>query len=94
MNKECAAAAEFALKAYSLESDPAEFGVEPDAIHQITQSVNLTEAPEDAVCSLVVDLMHYCQREEINWTQDVLSRARTRFRSEHAVRELIQSISK
>lgn len=84
MNKEGAAAAEFTLKAYTIESDPAEFGVEPIAIQQIAESVDLTEAPEDAVCSLVIDLMHYCEREEIDWTQDVLSRARQRFPRESA----------
>lgn len=82
MNKEGAAAAEFTLKAYTIRSDPAEFGVEPSVIQQIAASVDLTQAPEDAVCSLVIDLMHYCAREEIDWTRDVLSRARGRFGSE------------
>lgn len=79
MNKEGAAAAEFALKAYSIEFDPAEFGVQPSAIQQIAEGADLTEAPEDAVCSLVIDLMHYCEREEIDWSDDVVSRARERF---------------
>ncbi len=82
MNKEGAAAAEFTLKAYTIESDPAEFGIEPTAIQQIAESVDLTEASEDAVCSLVIDLMHYCEREEIDWSGDVVSRARDRFLSE------------
>ncbi len=82
MNKEGAAAAEFALKAYSLEFNPAGFGVQPGAIQQIAESADLTEAPEDAVRSLVIDLMHYCEREEIDWSDDVVSRARQRFLSE------------
>ena len=82
MNEEGAAAAEFTLKAYTIESDPAEFDVEADAIHQIAESVDLTEAPEDAVCSLVIDLMHYCEREKIDWGGDVVPRAHNRFLSE------------
>ena len=84
MNKEGAAAAEFTLKAYTIGSDPADFGVEPTAIQQIAESVDLTEAPEDAVCSLVIDLMHYCEREKIDWTGDVATRAWERFWSERA----------
>ncbi len=53
MNTERAAAAEFALKAYSVESAPSEFDLEDSLIKQIAESVDLTEAPEDAVCSLV-----------------------------------------
>ncbi len=75
MDKEGAAAAEFALKAYSLESDPAEFGVYAYPIQQIAGTVDLREAPEDAVCSLVTDLMHYCGREGIDWDGEVLSRS-------------------
>ncbi len=82
MNEKGAATAEFTLKAYTSESYPAEFSIEPTAIRQIAESVNLTEASEDAVCSLVVDLMHYCEREEIDWGRDVVSRARERFLSE------------
>ena len=82
MNKESAAAAEFALKAYSVETDPAEFGVEQITIDRIAQSVDLTETPEDAVCSLVIDLMHYCEQEKIARMDDVVYRARDRFRSE------------
>ncbi len=82
MDKEGAAAAEFTLKAYTIESNPAEFGVEPTAIRQIAASVDLTEAPKDAVCSLVIDLMHYCEREEIDWGGDVVARAHDRFLSE------------
>ena len=82
MNKESAAAAEFALKAYTIESDPEAFGVKPTAIRQIAESVDLTEASEDAVCSLVIDLMHYCERAEIDWGVDVVARAHDRFFSE------------
>ncbi|MBA3882315.1 MAG: hypothetical protein H0X73_06255 [Chthoniobacterales bacterium] len=84
MNTEGAAAAELALKAYTLR--------DPDVLHQfddadgvmrrIADSIDLTEAPEDAACSLVIDLMHYCDREKINWNDDVLSRAHERFESE------------
>ncbi len=86
MNTESVEAAEFALKAYSIESDPVEFGVAHGTMRQIAESVDLTKAPEDAVCSLVIDLMHYCEREKIDWTHHVLSRARERFRRE--LREL------
>lgn len=48
----------------------------------IAESVDLTEGPDDAVCSLVIDLMHYCERENIDWSGDVVSRARDRFESE------------
>lgn len=79
MNNERCSAAEFALKAYSVGSDPAEFGVEQSAMQQIAGAVVLTEAPEDAVCSLVTDLLHYCKREKLDWTGDVIARARERF---------------
>ncbi len=46
MNNERAAAAEFALKAYSLESDPADFGVEPGVIQEIRKSVDLPKHPK------------------------------------------------
>ena len=46
--------------------------------------VDLTEAPEDAVCSLVIDLLQYCEREKIDWTQDVMLRAWEHFRSDRA----------
>ena len=41
--------------------------------------VHLTEAPEDAVCSLITDLLQYCEREKIDWTQGVMSRAWQQF---------------
>jgi hypothetical protein len=79
------AAAELALKAHVLASDPeilAEM-IEGDRLmREIGDMVNLTEAPEDAVCSLVIDLMQYCEHEKIDWTADVMSRARKRFRSQ------------
>jgi hypothetical protein len=51
-------------------------------MQEIADMVDLTEAPEDAVCSLVIDLLQYCEREKIDWTQEVMSRAWERFRSE------------
>ena len=85
MIRECAAAAELALKAYAVESDP-EFLqqiAEGDRImRELAEAVDLTEAPEDAVCSLVIDLMHYCEREGIDWRNDVILRAQNRFLSE------------
>ncbi len=86
-NKAAAAAAELALKAHVLESTPEIFVdmAEGDRIlQQIAASVDLTEAPEDAVCGLVTDLLHYCEREKIDWNQEVMSRARKHFRTEHA----------
>jgi len=82
-----AAAAELALKAYVLKSNPEILAdmTEGDLVMQeIGDLVDLTEAPEDAVASLVIDLLHYCEREKIDWTQDVMSRAWERFRSERA----------
>lgn len=73
------AAAELALKAHVLASDPkilAEMTDGGAVMQEIAATVSLTEAPEDAVCSLVMDLMQYCEREKIDWTQDVMERAR------------------
>ena len=73
-----AAAAELALKAHVLASNSeilAEMTDGDRMMQEIVEMVDLTEAPEDAVCSLVIDLMHYCEREKIDWTQDVMSRA-------------------
>ena len=53
-------------------------------MRQMTGRVNLTEAPEDAVCSLVIDLLRYCEQEKIDWTQDVMSRAWEQLRNERA----------
>lgn len=79
-----AAAADIALKAHVL-CDPEmldDFDHGDAIMRRIAESVDLTEAPEDALCSLVVDLMHYCDREKIDWSGDVVSRARDRFESE------------
>jgi hypothetical protein len=81
------AAAELALKVHVVGSVPemlAELAESESAIREITGMVDLTEAPEDAVCSLVIDLLHYCEREKIDWTQDVMLRSWQRFRSERA----------
>jgi hypothetical protein len=86
MNKDIAAA-ELALKAHVLASDPeilAEMNDGEAAMQEIADTVNLTEAPEDAVCSLVIDLLQYCEREKIDWTQEVMARAREHLRHERA----------
>ena len=86
-NKEGAAAAELALKAHVLASNPeilAEMTDGDRMMQEIADVVDLTEAPEDAVCSLVIDLLQYCEREKIDWTEDVMSRAWEHFRSERA----------
>ena len=49
-------------------------------MQEIADTVSLTEAPEDAVASLVIDLLQYCEREKIDWTQEVMSRAREHLR--------------
>jgi hypothetical protein len=71
------AAAELALKAHVLASDPEILADMTDGdrtMQELAARVNLTEAPEDAVCSLVIDLMQYCEREKIDWNQDVMLR--------------------
>jgi L-alanine-DL-glutamate epimerase-like enolase superfamily enzyme len=86
-NKEGAPAAELALKAHALASDPeilTEITERVGIMHEIVHAVNLTEAPEDAVCSLVIDLLKYCEREKIDWNEDVMSRAGYRFFIESA----------
>lgn len=86
-NKEGAAAAELALKAHVLRSNPeilAEVTEGDRMMREMTDRVDMTEAPEDAVCSLVMDLLRYCEREKIDWTQEAMSRAWERFRSERA----------
>jgi len=86
-NKEGAAAGELALKAHVLGCNPqilAEMTEGDRMMQEIADMVDLTEAPEDAVCSLVIDLLQYCKQEKIDWTQDVMSRAWERFRSEPA----------
>jgi hypothetical protein len=86
-NKERAAAAELALKAHVLASNPeilAEMTEGNRMVREIADMIDLTEAPEDALCSLVTDLLQYCEREKIDWTQEVMSRAWEHFRSERA----------
>jgi hypothetical protein len=78
MNEEIAAA-ELAIKAQVLAFEPeilAEMTDGDRTMQEIASTVDLTEAPEDAVCSLVIDLMQYCEREKIDWAEDVMSRAR------------------
>ena len=84
MSNNNAEAAELALKSYVAEGTPAILGgLENRKLKQnLRTAVNLTEAPEDALCSLIIDLMHYCQREKIDWPNDVLLRARIRFSAE------------
>ena len=80
-----AAAAELALKAHVLRSDPEILADMPEGdrvMQEIVDMVKLTEAPEDAVASLVIDLLQYCEREKIDWTQEVMFRARKHLRSE------------
>ena len=83
--KQDVAAGELALKAHVLAFDRemlAEMTDGDRVMREIADTVNLTEAPEDAVCSLVMDLIQYCEREKIDWTQDVMSRAWQHFRGE------------
>ncbi len=73
--------AEFAVKAHVLRSDRhvlANCANRREVMRHVTAAVDLTEAPEDAVCSLVIDLLHYCQREKIDWQRDVIARAAER----------------
>lgn len=73
-------AAELAIKTHVLVSAAIpEFKEAALFINEAAELISLTEAPEDAVCSLVIDLMHYCKRENIDWTQDVMARAQQRF---------------
>ena len=80
-NDEAAEAAEFAVKAHVLRSDRhvlANCENGSVVLGQVKAAVDLTEAPEDAICSLVIDLLHYCQREKIDWQRDVMARATKR----------------
>lgn len=75
--KDRAEAGEFALKAHVLWSNPgirAKMTDETLVRNEILSVVALTEAPEDAVCSLVMDLLSYCDREKIDWAGDVMAR--------------------
>jgi hypothetical protein len=79
IKNEAAAAAELALKAHVVAFDPeiiAEMTDGARTIQEIADAVDLSEAPEDAVCSLVIDLLQYCEWERIDWNQDVMSRAK------------------
>jgi hypothetical protein len=81
------AAAELALKAYVMASDPeilAEMTEGDRIIREVGDMVDLTEGREDAVCSLVIDLLQYCEREKIDWDQEVMSRAWEHLRSVRA----------
>jgi len=85
--KEEVAVAELALKAHVWASNCeilAEMTEGDRMMQEIAAMVDLTEAPEDAVCSLVIDLLQYCEREKIDWTQDVTSRAWEHLRRERA----------
>ncbi len=82
-------AIELTLKTHVLTSDSeilAEMPHGNEAMLRIANMVNLTEAPEDAICGLVIDLLQYCEREKIDWTQDVMSRALERFRGARVTR--------
>lgn len=84
IKNEAVAAAELALKAHVLAFDPeilAEMTDGDRTMQEIAEAVDLTEAPEDAVCSLVIDLMQYCEREKIDWNQDVMLQVSERLRS-------------
>jgi hypothetical protein len=87
IKNEAAAAAELALKVHVIAFDPEMIAEVTDGdrtMREIADTVNLTEAPEDGVCSLVIDLMQYCERESIDWNQDVMLRAREHLRRERA----------
>src|SRR5947207_13872315 len=74
IKNESAAAAELALKTHVIAFDPEILAAMTDGdstMQEIANAVDLTEAPEDAVCSLVIDLMKYCEREKIDWNEDV-----------------------
>ena len=80
-------AVEVALKTHVLASDPevlADVSEGTEMMREIAAMVDLTEAPEDAVCGLVIDLLLYCEREKIAWTSDVMSRSLERFRGARA----------
>ncbi len=83
LDQEGAEAGELALKAHVLWSNPdirADMTNEAATRREISGAVDLTEAPEDAVCTLVLDLWRYCEREGIDWTKDVISRAQAHVR--------------
>jgi hypothetical protein len=85
IKNEAVAAAELALKTHVLAFDPkmiAEMADGARTMEDIAEAVDLTEAPEDAVCSLVIDLMQYCEREKIDWNEEVMLRAQEYLRPE------------
>lgn len=82
--------AELALKAHVLASNReiiSETTGGDGIMQEIVNIVDLTEAPEDAVCSLVIDLMQYCEREKIDWTEEVMLRALERLRRRRVSRQ-------
>jgi hypothetical protein len=84
-NIEAVAAAELAVKAYILKSNRRLLANTTQGnimLREIEDAIDLTEAPEDAVCSLVTDLLQYCKREKIDWDQDVMLRAMEQFQVE------------
>lgn len=89
LDKEGAKAGELALKAHVLWSNPeirAEMIDEALVRKEILSAINLTEAPEDAVCTLVMDLLSYCEREKIDWAEEVMARAEERLRRDQRAR--------
>jgi hypothetical protein len=91
------AAAALALKAHALAFDPEMLANMTDGdriMREIADAVDLTEAPEDAVCSLVIDLMQYCEQEKIDWTEDVVVRAREHLRRQRKQEREIISLSR
>lgn len=87
-NKQRAAAAEVAVKAHVLKSNLGMLAELPGgrrSMENLADLVNLTEAPEDAVCDLVTNLIHYCHREKIDWTDEIVRRALNHFRCERAI---------
>ncbi|HEV2806231.1 MAG TPA: hypothetical protein VGW57_15015 [Chthoniobacterales bacterium] len=80
-------AAELALKAYVVASDAvilAQLNNGDSVVEEIADAVDLSEAPEDTVCSLVIDLMQYCERQKIDWAEDVIERAQRHLDSDQA----------
>lgn len=76
-------AAELAMKMHvlALSSDIGAGIVDFDAVAAaVGAAVNLTEAPEDALATLIIDLMQYCEREGIDWEKEVMLAARKHYR--------------
>jgi hypothetical protein len=70
--------AELALKAsFTCNSDIlAEIAGAQQVMDEIQKSISPTKAPEEAVCSLVMDLRRYCEERKIDWNEEVKSRGR------------------